>query len=148
MHRTHKSNGKPGIKYHHCSTHSYHDLELCHLPVPKTTKDLIAAKLQEGVAVEQILNDIRDNLLNNHVGRDQLVTRQDIMNVQRRLNIDAVQKDANDFLSVCAWVRELQCLQYNPVLIFKPQGEAATAECSALQKDDFLLAVCMIVVKQ
>ena len=104
---------------------------------------MIAPKLQEGVTVEHVSDDIRENLLNNQVGRNQLVTRQDIMNVQRQLYIDIVQKGANDLLSVCAWVRELQSLQYNPVLIFifKPKGETATAGCSALQKDDFLLAI-------
>ena len=95
------------ISVQYCSTHSNHHLELCHLPVPKTTKQLIAMKLQEGVSIERILDDIRDNLLSNKIGRNQLVTRQDIMNIQKQINIDTIQKDANDLLSVCAWVKEL-----------------------------------------
>ena len=51
-----------------------------------------------------------------------LVSRQDILNIRRRLNIDCGEKDANDFVKVNAWVKEMQAMQYNPVLLFKPQG--------------------------
>lgn len=80
-------------------------------------------------------------LISNQISHEQLVTRQDILNIQRQLNIDTIQKDSNDLLSVCAWVEELKCLPYNPILAFKPQGEAATAEYITLQIDNFLFVI-------
>ena len=71
--------------------------------------------------MDRILDDIRDGVL-EEVSREHLVSRQDILNIRRRLNIDCVEKDANDFVSVNAWVKEMQVMQYNPVLLFKHQG--------------------------
>ena len=67
------------------------------------------------------------------------MNKQDIVNIQKQLNIDSVQKNPNDLLSVCAWVEELQSLEYNPILCFKPQGEIGKAECSTLTTEDFLV---------
>lgn len=50
-------------------------------------------------------------------------------------------KHANDHTSTCAWVQELKKLPYNPVLVFKPQGEEQSDDIDNLSKDDFLLAL-------
>lgn len=72
--------------------------------------------------MDRILDDIRDGVL-EEVSREHLVSRQDILNIRRRLNIDCVEKDANDTVSVNAWVvKEMQAMQYSPVLLFKHQG--------------------------
>ena len=53
-----------------------------------------------------------------------------------------IQKHPNDLLSVCAWVEELQCHPYIPVVIFKPQGEASSQTSSmVLTEDTFLLGI-------
>ena len=44
----------------------------------------------------------------------------------------------NDQTSVCAWVEELQCLPYNPNLLFKPQGESQPDD---MDNDDFILGL-------
>ena len=53
-----------------------------------------------------------------------------------------IHKHPNDLSSVCAWVEELRCHPYNPVVIFKPQGEASSQTSStALTDDTFLLGM-------
>jgi len=130
------------VTVQYCSTHTGHDKDECHLPISQLTKNMISAKLQSGIPVERILDDIKCNLLTDtEAGRNRLLKKQDIVNIQKRLNIDSVQKNPNDLLSVCAWVEELQSLEYNPILCFKPQGEIGKAECSTLKTEDFLLVM-------
>ena len=58
---------------------------------------------------------------NGQISRKQLLSQQDILNIQHQLNVESIQKHTNDLLSTCAWVNEMQ---YNPVLLFKrePSG--------------------------
>ena len=127
----------------YCSTHTGHEIQLTHLPILDDVRLLIARKLQEGVCVTRILDDVRDNCLddNNGIGREQLVTRQDILNIGRKLNVHTIQKHSNDLLSVWSWVEEMKELEYNPILVFKPQGEDGNEDTNELKKDDFLLAI-------
>ena len=50
-------------------------------------------------------------------------------------------RDINDYKSVCAWVKELEALPYNPVLIFKAQGEPQPNHIDNIGKNDFLLGI-------
>ena len=104
------------IMVEYCSAHNSHSVQLAHLPVPSDIKHKIAAKLHDGVLVEKILDEIRDSMPNEQISREQLLSRQDILNIQ---HVESVQKHTNDLLSTCAWVNEMQ---YNPVLLFKQQG--------------------------
>ena len=65
------------IVVEYCSTHTGHEIQLSHLPILDVVKLLIARKIQEGVCVTLILDNIRDNCLddNNGIGYEQLVTR-------------------------------------------------------------------------
>ena len=87
----------------YCSTHTGHEIQLSHLPILNDVRLLIARKLQEGACVTQIL-DVRDNCLddNNGIGREQLVTRQNILNIGRKLNVHTIHKHSNDLLRVCS----------------------------------------------
>ena len=69
-----------------------------------------------------------------------MVTRQDILNIGRKVNVHTIQKHSNDLLSICSWVEEMKELEYNPILVFKPQGEDGKEDTNELKKDDFLLA--------
>ena len=40
----------------------------------------------------------------------------------------------NDRTSVCAWVKEFQTLPYNPIIIFKPQGETQSDKIDNIGK--------------
>ena len=81
---------------------------------------------------------VRYNCLddNNGIGREQLATRQDILNIGRKLNVHAIQKHLNDLLSICSWVEEMKELEYNSILVFKLQGEDGNEDTNELKKDD------------
>lgn len=51
--------GKVNVEY--CPTHHSHDVTLGHLTMSKDTRMKIAAKLHQGVTIERILDDIREN---------------------------------------------------------------------------------------
>ena len=42
----------------YCSTHIGHEIQLSHLPILNNVRLLIGRKLQEGVCVTQILDDV------------------------------------------------------------------------------------------
>ena len=118
------------------STHYGHEKDIAHLKIPHTVRLNIAAKLQQGVTMERVLDDIRDNVV-SEFGREHLINCQDIRNVLSQYNIRGIEKHANDHSSVCAWVTELKSLDYNPVLYFKQQG----LQNEDMGKDDFLLCI-------
>lgn len=129
------STGK--VVLHYCSTHAAHEKEIAHLRIPDHVRLDVAAKLQQGVTIERILDDLRDGL-SGEMGREHLTNRQDIRNVLHQYNICGVQRHANDHTSVCAWVEELRSTQeFDPVLLFKQQGD----DHEKLGKEDFLLCI-------
>ena len=99
---------------------------------------VVAAKLQQGVAVDRILEDIR-NSVERHLRPEHLMTRKDIQNIKVQFNINSAMKHKNDLLSVSSWVNEMQQLEYNPVIIFKQQGVPDATH--NLDKNDFILGV-------
>ena len=102
------------IMVEYCSTHNSHSVQLAHLPVSSDIKHKIAAKLHDAVSIEKILDDIRDSMPNGQISREQLLSRQDDLNIQHQLNVESIQKHTNDLLSRCAWVNEMQ--QCNTIL--------------------------------
>ena len=110
--------GQVVVEY--CLTHNSHSVELALLPTD--IKYEVAAKLYDGVSVDKILDDIREKMTNDTIGHEQLLSRQDIHNIRRHLNLGSITKNANDLLSNSAWVEDIRAMPYNPVLIFKQQG--------------------------
>ena len=125
------------VSVEYCSTHT-HKHELAHLPLSDDVGKVIAGKLQLGVTIERIMDDIRDAVNEkDRLGRDHMVNRQDILNIQNKLNFDCIHKHGDDQSSVCAWVEELKKMKYNPVIFFKPQG--IDGDEGEIHKDDFML---------
>lgn len=120
------------------ATHWNHPKQLAHLPIPDTVKLQIAAKLQQGVSVQAVLDWIRESE-GEKLGRQHLVNQQEVHNIRRKLNLKAVEKHKCDPTSVLSWVTELEGQEYNPVLFYKVQGEEKDNLC----KDDFLLGKLM-----
>ena len=54
-------------------------------------------------------------------------------------NIEGVIRHANDFTSVCAWVEEMKSQPYNPILLFKQQGEQQPKEIDNVGVNDFII---------
>ena len=44
-------------------------------------------------------------------------------------------------MSVCAWIKELEPLPYNSIVVFKPQGKPQPENMDNVGKDDFLLGI-------
>jgi len=126
--------GQVNIEY--CDYHS-HSIQIGHLSLPEHVRLTVASKLKEGVAIDSILDHIRDQA-SDSLGREHLISRQDVHNIKRQYNIDGVERHKNDQTSVCAWVEELQLLDYNPIVTFKPQGMEKEG---SLGKDDFILVI-------
>ena len=133
--------GDRSVIVQYCSTHHSHEPEneLIHLRMPESQRMCIAAKLLQGVTVDKILDNIQDNVFEEGLQREHLTTRQDVMNIKRQYNIDGIQRHTNDHSSVSAWVKEMQTLPYNPVLIFKQQG--VHNDEAGIDEEDFLLGI-------
>ena len=110
------------VMVEYCATHNRHEKEVAHLRMSNELKMKLAAKLQQGVSIDKILDDIRDTF-SPRVTRKHLVTRKDIQNIMVQHNIEGIIRHKNDLTSVSAWVEEMRQLCYNPILAFKQQGE-------------------------
>ena len=99
----------------------------------------VAAKTQQGVSIDRILDDIRESVHGN-MNREHLITRQDILNIRRQYNKEGIERHHNDHTSLQAWVEELKSLGYILVVIFK-QREVQKQEMNDLGKNDFLLGI-------
>ena len=128
------SSGIVSVTYYQTHTHS---IQLGHIPLPENTRLVVAQKLREGVTIEKILDYIREDVVNDSISRQHLLTRQDINNIKRQFNIEGIERHKDDHMSVCAWVEELRVLEANPIVVFKPQG----SENHTLPKDDFLIGI-------
>ena len=63
-----------------------HDIRLAHLRMSTATRLKIAAKVQQGVSLERILDDVRDNI-HSEVTREHLVVRQDVHNIKHNTTL-------------------------------------------------------------
>ena len=106
----------------------------------KNTRMKIAAKLQQGVTIERILDDIRDNI-SQGINREHLVARQDIHNIKTKFNIEGVRRHENDLTSVSSWVEEMRGLSYNPIWLFKLQGQPQPEEMDNMTLADFVSVI-------
>ena len=114
------SSGQVTVEY--CSSHTGHSSQIAHIPIPNQIKLEISSKLHAGVTVERIIDDIRNDV-DGGLKRKHLATKLDINNIKRKINLENVEKDKNDSVSVRAWVKQLEKKEYNPILLFKCQGD-------------------------
>ena len=116
------SNSTGVVTVEYCSTHTGHSIGLGHLPIPTVTKQEIICKLQAGVSMDRILDDIREDI-EGSVQRHHLVTKVDVRNIKAKLNLESIMKHPNDAISTRTWVKQMKDMVYNPVLLFKCQGD-------------------------
>ena len=131
------SNGQVEVSI--CHTHYGHDTSLEHLRLSATQCETIAAKLQQGVSRERILDDVREDFPGGFQ-RQHLLERQDIINIERTYGLRTVQRHENDQQSTMAWIEEWKQTDQNPVLFVKLQEEDAK-EGYDLAKEDFLMVI-------
>ena len=131
-----KETGKVDVSI--CTSHYGHELSMEHIRLNKRQRHGIAPKLAQGVALEKILDEIRDN-----VGMDfrkiHLLDRKDIGNIRNSYNIDSVKRHENDQQSVLSWIQEWEKEDYNPILYHKLQGQES--DNPALKDEDFMIII-------
>jgi hypothetical protein len=121
-------------------THVGHELDLGHLNISESDKANIAQKLALKIPFEEILNEIRDSVVNNKLDRIHLITRKDLWNIadSYNLNNEAI-LNKNDYISVEAWVTHMQTSS-NLIRFYKPQG-VLLEDFSELKTEDFFLVI-------
>ena len=123
-----------------CYTHYGHTRDIQHTWLPKGKRQELAAKIQQGVPREKILDDIRDSVTENNFFRYHLLEKKDLLNIERAFGLKDFQRHINDQDSVLAWITEWeQSADTNPILFCKFQDEMV--EGYDLSKEDFVLII-------
>ena len=100
----------------------------------------IAAKIQQGVSKERILDDLRESINEEGISRAYLLAKKDISNIERTYGLTEVQRHPNDQQSVLSWIEQWNHEEDNPMLFHKLQGQKAK-EGYILLEDDFLVII-------
>ncbi len=116
-------------------------VSITYIPYHYNHDKILGHKLKEGVSVKHIIDGYRDSEISQEIIGDHLITEKDINNICKMFNVDGIQKHSNDFVSVASIVAEMQTLDYNPILLYKQQGEEPSQECKMLNNQDFLLVI-------
>ena len=81
------------------TTHYGHRMSLAHVRLSDSNKVAIAGKLSQGVDIQHILDDVRDNIGSKYQ-RLHLLTRKDIKNIERAYCVTEHQRHQDDATSV------------------------------------------------
>ena len=138
MKMTKKADGE--IEVTICYTHYGHTKDVEHIRLPKTKREEIAAKLQQGVKHEKIIDDTRNSIDPMSIKRCDLLDKQDIRNIESSFGLKEVIRHDNNQESVLSWIKEWELLDENPVIFYKMQGEESKDDVP-LEKEDFIIIV-------
>ena len=105
-----------------CYTHHGHEKEIQHIWLSSDKRRQIATQINEGVSVDRILEDIREETLEEDIKRHQIVVKKDLDNIKRSFGLSDFKKHENDQESVRAWIEEWKNSDSNPILFHKFQG--------------------------
>ncbi len=128
------------IKIYVCKTHYGHECRLGYTRLQSTLRQCVAGKLTQGVEVDRILDDVRDNI-GGRLERIHLITRKDIANIERAYGLRGHRRHDDDATSVRLWVDEMESKgDKTPVLVYKEQGKNYI-EWPNLHKQDFVIVI-------
>ncbi|CAG9817796.1 unnamed protein product [Phaedon cochleariae] len=125
------------------STHVGHECEIGRMPLSIDDRNQIAGKLVEGVTIQRILDDVREEAAQSGCiqRRIHLLEKKDLHNIKRDFSISYSTKfHENDALSVKLWVEMMKekKLENNcEVLYYKEQGQCDTF----FEREDFILII-------
>ena len=125
-----------------CYTHYGHERDLQHTWITKSKRQKIASLLKQGVSRDRILNDIREEAMQqeSEFTRYHLAAKKDLANIMSSFGVSEVQRHPDDQESVRAWIEQWKMSESNPVLFHKFQGESAP-DGFDLTKDDFMVII-------
>ncbi|XP_034236338.1 uncharacterized protein LOC117642361 [Thrips palmi] len=133
-----ESNGKVSVIYK--EKHVGHDFNLGHLRLSKNQRAILAAKLQSKVKMDDILDEVRDSVSEEHgLTRMHLLEKRDLLNVIREFKLDKNRAHDNDAFSVELWVAEQQEKNPNMVAYYKGQHKQDPSE--VLRDEDFMIVL-------
>jgi hypothetical protein len=100
----------------------------------------LAGKISDGVGLERIMDDIRDEAI-EEFSTFSFLTKQHLRNIRRDFNLHRGRHHSSDATSVQLFVDSMMNLEpeTNPVLFYKPQGKEDLL--AGLKKDDFFLII-------
>ena len=146
---------KKSVKVHYISTHSHNiDLEGTKFhPIPPTIRNEVKAKLSLGVPVNDVFKDIRVNLgdrdtrdiEDDTITKVHLIAKSNIRDLKRQISYSR-RLHPDDSISTHLLVNKLKQESYNPILVYKPQGENVligpkTYNDLDLMKDTFVIGI-------
>lgn len=113
-------------------------MELGRLNLTTEEKEDLARKISLKIPFDEILDSVRDSIINEKILRIHLLTRQDLYNIELEFNLNRQSvRHHNDLVSVESWISEMQS-KCSLVRFYKAQGETSH-EYSKLKFDDFML---------
>ena len=117
--------------------HYGHESEFGHIWLATSTRQQIAAKLQQGISKEKKIDDIREGV-GLEFQREHLVDKRDMFNTEKSFGLDIIQWHPNDQDNVLSWIQEWEGSDDNPIIVFyKLQGQLK--EEVALEKNNFVV---------
>ena len=90
-----------------CDTHYSHTLSPDHLCLSNVIRKETATKLSEGVTIDKLLDDVRDNA-STDFKRSHILTKRDIHNIERAFSLKGLERHTGDATSVALLVEELK----------------------------------------
>ncbi|CAG9837716.1 unnamed protein product [Diabrotica balteata] len=120
--------------------HVGHKSKLTHMTLTKHEKEEIAKKIAQKIPFNNILDDIRDSVIDLNLKRIHLTTKKDLFNIEHSYQLAHPPTwHKNDAISIEAWVNSMK-EQGECVLFYKPQG-VYYKDYPQLKNDDFVLVI-------
>ena len=99
-----KSVTKTTVHAEYCVNHA-HEIAIAHLSIPQGTRLSIASKLQGGVPIDKVLDQVRSDLPDT-LGRGHIVNKQDIRNIERQFGVEGKSFNPKDSLKMLTnWLK-------------------------------------------
>ena len=122
--------GKVQLEYTKSHNHPINITNTVFQPVPKSLQTQIAAKVAVGKPVNEIHREVRGDMgdrenresVSGNVTRAHLLKKRVISDIKRRLE-KGKRLHPDDSTSVLMLVEKLKSEKFNPIVVYKPQGE-------------------------
>ena len=149
-----KSDPSGEIDMTYISTHShpvqFKDTE--HHPIPSSVMEAVKSKLLLGASVDNIHKDLREGAdvrenrdCNHKIEKKHAVTKRNLREIARKLKVNR-RMHPDDATSLFHIVKKLSNEKYDPILLYKPQGEdvlvgPANMHGTPAESQSFLLGI-------
>lgn len=125
------------VKY--VKTHMGHSMDLSKLPLTKREREMLAQELKSKNSMEDVLEDVRNSLVNEDVQRLHLLTKKDLFNIAGEFRLAKKTMERKDHETADGWIRQLQ-QETNAVRFYKPKGDIVETN-PEFKKNDFCLII-------